>query len=584
MKRYSGAGLLVVLAVSVLWADDRTKLYSDPAPPPREVLDRLNLKQAWSTFVPMDGRKDGFISIQLTDGQMFVQSRSGMVAALNAETGRVLWHTTFGKGYQASFPLAINSFAVIAVNGGTIYGLDRATGAVRWKFRQPEGLSTAPVADEVQMYLSTGSGRMYSYFLPLPPSIQGATAAPPGGGAPAPKPDEKTDLTAGAPYAAPPADREAGGVRVSEPIYSWDVQTNVRLEFAPLVGYGSLLVASPTGTVVVLSKFPANNAVSQSALKLDGAIAVQPGHFEDVMKNGQVEETAYLGGQDASVYALSVADARQRWRFPVGTAVMYPPAATADDVFVTAERNGLYRLSRATGEPQWRIKRGNRTIEANPDADRFLAVNPKFVYAADKSGRLLVLDRVLGTEISSYDTRDFAFPIANDMSDRLYLAANNGLIVCLHDKEYTKAYYHQKQNASGLGRSPEDRIRLVKENLARKISHPGYPDPMPLREAVDKLRKTFGLQIFASDRAFTTANLPPINDKLVNVPKVENVVLGDYIKQILGPAGATFELTADVLQVIPLKAAPPADKVPADKVPPAVPGAGDKPGDVPPKP
>jgi hypothetical protein len=227
----------------------------------------------------------------------------------------------------------------------------------------------------------------------------------------------------------------------------------------------------------------------------------------------------------------------------------------------------MYRIGRAVGDPQWRIKRGNRTLEANPDAERFLAANPKFVYAADKSGRLLVLDRGLGTQLSSYDTREFAFPIANEMNDRLFLAANNGLIVCLHDKEYDKPYLHQKQLGEQYGRDFADRVKLVKEALARKVTHPGYPEPQPLSEAIEKLRKAYNLQIFCSDRAFTTANPPldPVNDKLVTVPKVDGVPLGEFLKKVFAQVGATYELTGHLIQVIPLTAKPPVDKDQAPK-------------------
>jgi outer membrane protein assembly factor BamB len=567
MIRFTWVVVPIVLAVTVVWADDRTRLYSDPEPPPREVLDRLNLKQEWRAFVPMDGRKDGFVSIQFADGLMFVQTRSGMVAMLDAETGRMLWHTTFGKPYQASFPLAINAYAVYAVNGGTIYALDRGTGAVKWKFRQPEGLSAPPVVDDVQMYLSTGSGHMYGYFLPVPSRTE--VGKTPELTTPPPPPEKATDAPGASPYASSPSGEKEGiAYRDAQPTFSWETQTHARLEFMPIMSYEALLAATPTGTVVGVSKYPFNNVVPELyRIKLDGPITAPPGHYDEVLKSGQMEETAYIG-DDKNIYAIGISGGKPYWRFTVGTAVAHQPIATAADVYVTSERGGMFRLSRATGEPQWRIRRGRTFVESNADADRFLAVNPKFVYATDHSNRLLILDRALGAEISSYDTRDFAFPVVNDMNDRLYLAANSGLVVCLHDKEYTKPVPHHKQVAASAGRSPEERIKLAKDNLARKISHPGFPDQMPLREAIERLRKTFGVQIFSSDGVFTRQNLAPVNDKLVNVPKVDNVPLGDFIKQILGQVGATYELTADVLQVVPLKERLPADK---DKAPPPPP-------------
>ena len=49
----------------------------------------------------------------------------------------------------------------------------------------------------------------------------------------------------------------------------------------------------------------------------------------------------------------------------------------------------------------WSIPRGNRILQSQPDVDRVLAVNPKFVYATDRSGRLVVLDRIRGNILST---------------------------------------------------------------------------------------------------------------------------------------------------------------------------------------
>jgi hypothetical protein len=95
-------------------------------------------------------------------------------------------------------------------------------------------------------------------------------------------------------------------------------------------------------------------------------------------------------------------------------------------VYIVAERTGLVRLDRATGLAVW----------TSPNAWRFLAVNPKFVYATDRMDRLLVLDRATGTQLSRYDTSAFNVVIVNDKSDRLFLAAHDGTILCLHDRGF----------------------------------------------------------------------------------------------------------------------------------------------------
>jgi hypothetical protein len=58
------------------------------------------------------------------------------------------------------------------------------------------------------------------------------------------------------------------------------------------------------------------------------------------------------------------------------------------------------------------------------------------VYATDRSGRLLVLDRRHGRELSSYDVRDYVVILDNQWTDRIYLAAHDGRFICLHDRDY----------------------------------------------------------------------------------------------------------------------------------------------------
>jgi hypothetical protein len=116
------------------------------------------------------------------------------------------------------------------------------------------------------------------------------------------------------------------------------------------------------------------------------------------------------------------------WHYVSGTPILRKPEVNDEDVFIAPKRPNLARVNRETGERIW----------TNQKADRFIAANKKFVYAADPNGRLLVLDKRYGTVLSTLDTRDFVVPVSNELTDRIYLAANNGLLVCLHDKEYPK--------------------------------------------------------------------------------------------------------------------------------------------------
>src|SRR5262249_38152844 len=173
MSKFIGAGLAVLLAASLAAAQD-SKLYSTPSLPSREVLDRLNLRQAWSVSVPMDGRRDRFASIQINNGQLIAQTRSGTVSAFDAETGKQLWSVVAGKPYDTAFPPTFNSKSVLVVNGIHLAAIDRKTGALQWQHRMLMAISAAPVADEYQIYASGTSGRVAAYQLPS----QGAIGSP----------------------------------------------------------------------------------------------------------------------------------------------------------------------------------------------------------------------------------------------------------------------------------------------------------------------------------------------------------------------------------------------------------------------
>src|SRR5438132_1560632 len=113
------------------------------------------------------------------------------------------------------------------------------------------------------------------------------------------------------------------------------------------------------------------------------------------------------------------------------------PQATDEDLFIVADRGGLIRMDRQVGTSIWQ----------NPEATQYLATNPKFVYATDKQGRLLVLDRRRGIRLATLDTSEFVFHVQNETTDRILLAAHDGTVICLHDKAFAKSLAIQSEGA-----------------------------------------------------------------------------------------------------------------------------------------
>src|SRR5206468_4273330 len=103
---------------------------------------------------------------QLLDNQVFVQTLSGNVEAIDADTGVTLWNVRVGTPYKITHRVAANKESVFAVRSGVLYDIDRKSGQVRWEFRLPGAPSAAPAADEERIFLALGTGRFYAFLLP----------------------------------------------------------------------------------------------------------------------------------------------------------------------------------------------------------------------------------------------------------------------------------------------------------------------------------------------------------------------------------------------------------------------------------
>jgi outer membrane protein assembly factor BamB len=429
--------LALVLTATAVTAQDPF-LFTRPPVPPREALDRLNLQLAWRTYIPVESRRDGIFSVQVTGREMFVQTRSGMVVSLDPETGETHWRSLPGLPYRDKHPVGYNSTLVFVVDATTLYALSRATGAVVWQFDLPDAVIAAPAADEEQAYLTFGGGLtgVYAITRGMPPRpsrkndmLAAPTAAPggpeampaPGGGPPPPPAYD--------PLAPKAGDREAAAasgpftMATFRPHARWvpppllrlfDYRLDAGQERRPLITNEFMLLTDIHGTLVCHSKYERAEVYRYPT---GGQITAPAAQYGDI---------AYAVSQDQDLYALNIATGRTPWRYTVPSQVYWPPQVTDQDVYVSPAGSGLFRLLRESGQLVWH----------SPPAQRFLAANPKFVYATDRSGRLLVLDQRNGEYLSGYDTHDYVVPISNEYTDRAYLAANDGLLICLRDREY----------------------------------------------------------------------------------------------------------------------------------------------------
>lgn len=515
--------LATLLAVAVgavgLLAQTRPEaVYSHPKPPSAEVLERLNLRLAWTNAVPMDGARDGFLRIEVIGPDVFAVTRSGLVVRLDGETGRLVWRTRVDRSYTIMPYVAVNRRSVYLIANAYLHSLDRETGAIRWEFPAPGGIAAPPEVDNRAIYLSAFDTTLYAFHLPTADSSV--------------NPDADAMRVEGS-YAT---DNLITRLR---PSVLWEEKTNLELAFRPVQSSNRLLVVSPDGQGRVLAKIPKEgvNTAELYRYRTEGRILVPPTAYGDI---------AYIGADDGVLYALDLQSGKGVWRYTTGYRITRQPVSLDEDVFVTSEQDGLTRVNRETGEALWRIPRGGAWVPGVTEADRFLAANERFVYASDHSGRLLILDRKRGRRLSMIDASAFRFPVINSVTDRLYLAGNDGTIVCLHDRDQPQPVRHRRILE-----------RQLRARLEMPISDLGTREPLRLSDALERFTGSYALEFRFDDAAFRRAGVPSPANRNVTLPRIDNKPFSGYLRTVLAQVGATYVVEDETVKVVP---APPAEK------------------------
>jgi len=210
------------------------------------------------------------------------------------------------------------------------------------------------------------------------------------------------------------------------PPLRWEYGLTTRALFTPTQTPSRIWVATDDKIYLGLSKLTKQTeALGASSDRLAASPA-------------QVGTIAYVPLLDGTVLAVDLELGNIQsglvaiWRVNLGGLLNRHPLATKDAVFLSGDNSGVTRVNRANGQVIWRTE---------PAADRIIGVNQDFVYVRDRQGRLLIYDAVRATDpttqraipLTSLNLAEFNIPVVNTVSDRVYLAADNGLIVCVRD-------------------------------------------------------------------------------------------------------------------------------------------------------
>jgi hypothetical protein len=142
--------------------------------------------------------------------------------------------------------------------------------------------------------------------------------------------------------------------------------------------------------------------------------------------------------------------------------------------------------------------------------------------------------------------------VANQLTDRVYLAAHNGLIVCLRDRDYPAPFAHR------VLLTPQAQLEQ-KLNTLVTIE---VADPQPFMEVIEAFKMKYGLKIAVSVRAFRDDNKEAALNQNVTLPRVQQRPVVEVLKLILDQIQATSVIFEDTILVVPAGEAPPPPAMP----------------------
>lgn len=272
----------------------------------QRVASRHGLHLAWYAHVEMDPARDEIMHANLSGDMLFVQTKRGMIQALNAETGETIWAERVGERHLPTTALGGNKEYAAVTNGLTLYVLDLKTGQEVWHRDLGFLPSAGPVLSEERVYVCCMNGLVVSYNLDDPELLA------------------KRFSTTGVVYTQPTVSSRSIVCGTSEGfVYGW-IPNETKLAFQ---------------------------------LQTGDEVTARVGAFGDYL---------YAGSRDGFVFSLDNRTGLEQWQFSTGAPVDDGPMPTENHVYTVPELGGLFCLDRTTGIDKWWAQGIHRFVSASP--------------------------------------------------------------------------------------------------------------------------------------------------------------------------------------------------------------------------
>ncbi|QDT71081.1 Serine/threonine-protein kinase AfsK [Lacipirellula limnantheis] len=259
----------------------------------REMAASKGLERAWFAQIPVDAGRNRVTTWYLYFDRLYGVTDSGVITALNAETGEQLWAKQVGRPGHPAFGPGANADYISVVSGGKLYVLDRHSGRMKWIRELGSAPSSGPALSSNYAYVALLTGRIEGYKLD----------------------DPKTQpwyyQSKGRTYLRP---------TVTGKVVSWPTAS------------GYLYVADAEQPHVLFR------------LKTSGDIVTSP---------AQQSPNLFVASLDGYLYSINELTGHEDWRYSTGYAITSSPAVVGDMAFVASFEPAIHAIDSKTGAEKW---------------------------------------------------------------------------------------------------------------------------------------------------------------------------------------------------------------------------------------
>ena len=475
--------LLFCLLLVLLANDGFCQLITQPQ------AHRIGLTRKWTAQATMNSSQSTLKQILLDHGTLFALTDTGQLQAFNAETGATLWTVQVGRRDLLISEMDASKNYVALMNGSTIYVYNHFNGKLLWSSEADVIPGAGPAISESRVYVPGINGRMQSFALRLvgdPLSEMGK--------------DEKTLMT---------EEREQLEIErrdslriLDQYIEPLNAQSMGRIYQRPVVAIDGIqdavfrtvlsgvdrIVWVTDDGIMYLGSIGTSEMADKFEIKYhvptEKNITSRPTFIEPDPDFPDQTGTIYMGSRDGYVYCIRENDGEQLWTFPCNEPIIEHLAVFSRELekrdakrkkqyerylFVPTYQKGMFCLDAVKGVKIWQT----------PGIKRFLSRSYTRLYTVDSRNNLTVLNAQSGQVLGSLPLNNNKIQYLNEITDRIYLATEDGMIQCLAQMDLEKPIYFRQDPSPKKEReidpADEDNAPADKKNPAPS-EDPGFAD------------------------------------------------------------------------------------------------------------